>query len=79
MILFLDEPSFERAGLDGLKRVPHFIVDPHRNGQVYEGFWARDEDGLVVGKAPQHPATHNLYRSADMLAFLRSAPAPGGV
>jgi hypothetical protein len=79
-ILFLDEPSLERAGLpDGLRRQPHSIVDPHREGQVYEGFWGQTEDGVVVGKAPQHPATHNLYRAEDMLAFLRSAPRPDGV
>jgi hypothetical protein len=78
-ILFLDEPSWERAGLDGIRRELHSIVDPHRKGQVYEGFWGKGPDGVVVGKAPQHPATHNLYRADDMLAFLRSAPLPDGV
>jgi hypothetical protein len=56
--------------------VTHHIKDPHRPGQVYEGFWGELEDGVVVGKAPQHPTTHNLYRSDDMVAFLRSAPLP---
>jgi hypothetical protein len=79
MILFLDEPSLERAGLRPLRRDPHFITDPHRKGQVYEGFWAKDADGVVVGKAPQHPATHNLYRPRDMLGFLRGALPPDGV
>jgi hypothetical protein len=78
-ILFLDEPALERAGVDGVRREPHSIADPHRKGQVYEGFWGRSPDGVVVGKAPQHPATHNLYRAEDMLAFLRSAPLPDGV
>ena len=79
MIVFLDEPSLERSGVATLRREPHFITDPHRSGQVYEGFWAKDGDGVVVGKAPQHPATHNLYRASDMSGFLRSAPAPEGV
>ena len=44
--------------------------------QVYEGFWGTDENGLVIGKTPQHPTMHNLYREEDMLAYIRSAPAP---
>jgi len=75
MILFLDEPSWERSGLE-VRQVAHHIKDPHRPGQVYEGFWGRTPEGLVVGKAPQHPTTHNLYRDEDMVGFLRSAPAP---
>lgn len=74
-ILFLDEPSWERSGL-GVQATPHHIRDPHRSGQVYEGFWGHTPDGRVVGKAPQHPTMHNLYRNEDMLGFLRSAPAP---
>jgi len=76
MILFLDEPSWEHSGLQ-VRQVAHHIADPHRPGQVYEGFWGRTPDGRVVGKAPQHPTTHNLYRDEDMFGFLRSAPAPG--
>ena len=76
MILFLDEPSWEASGLE-VRRVHHHIADPHRPGQFYEGFWGTTADGRVVGKSPQHPTTHNLYRAEDMLAFLRSAPAPG--
>jgi hypothetical protein len=76
MILFLDEPSFERAAIDGIHREPHFIRDPHRAAQVYEGFWAYNGDGAVVGKSPQHPATHNLYLVDDMISYLRSAPQP---
>lgn len=74
-ILFLDEPSWERSRLP-VRSVAHHIADPHRRGQVYEGFWGHAPDGGVVGKAPQHPTTHNLYRAEDMLGFLRSAPAP---
>jgi hypothetical protein len=74
-VLFLDEPSWDRSGLD-VRPVAHHIVDPHRQGQVYEGFWGQTPDGRVVGKAPQHPTTHNLYRTEDMLGFLRSAPVP---
>ncbi len=75
VVLFLDEPSWERSGLH-VARVPHYIHDPHRPKQVYEGFWGTTRDGQVVGKAPQHPTTHNLYRPEDMASFLRSAPTP---
>jgi hypothetical protein len=75
MMLFLDEPSWERSGLS-VKQVPHYINDPHREGQVYEGFWGTGDGGVTIGKMPQHPTMHNLYREEDMLAFLRSAPAP---
>jgi hypothetical protein len=75
MMLFLDEPSWERSGLT-IKQVPHYINDPHREGQVYEGFWGSSDGGVTIGKMPQHPTMHNLYREEDMLAFLRSAPSP---
>jgi hypothetical protein len=74
VILFLDEPSWMASGLQVRRQVNHHIRDPHRPAQVYEGFWAVLEDGVVVGKAPQHPTTHNLYRSDDMFSFLRAAP-----
>ena len=73
-ILFLDEPSWERAAMP-VKQVPHYIHDPHRQGQVYEGFWGAGDNAVVVGKTPQHPTMHNLYREDDMVAFLQSAPA----
>jgi hypothetical protein len=79
LILFLDEPSWERSGLTVVRKEPHFITDPHRKNQVYEGFWGAEEHGAVIGKAPQHPATHNLYRDGDMAEFLQSAPRPEGV
>jgi hypothetical protein len=74
LVLFLDEQSWARSGLSA-KQTPHYIHDPHREGQVYEGFWGKGDDGRIIGKAPQHPTTHNLYNEEDMLAFLRSAPA----
>ncbi len=75
-VLFLDEASWKRAGW-GLGRLPdrHHIADPYRPGQVYEGFWGHLSDGTVVGKAPQHPTTHHLYRAADMSDFLLAAPS----
>ena len=75
VLLFLDEPSWVASGLD-VHQEAHHIVDPHRPGQVYEGFWGRTDAGRVVGKAPQHPTTHNLYRAEDMRDFLRAAPVP---
>ncbi len=76
VVLFLDEPSWVASGLEVKKIVNHYIKDPHRAGQVYEGFWGELEDGVVVGKSPQHPTTHKLYRADDMAGFLRSAPLP---
>ena len=75
-ILFLDERSWEVSALR-VRQIPHHVPDPHRPGKVYEGFWGHTADGRVVGKSPQHPTMHALYREEDMLGFLRSVPAPG--
>ncbi|MBA3653652.1 MAG: hypothetical protein H0W70_05595 [Actinobacteria bacterium] len=72
VVLFLDEPGFQAAGWD-LDAEAHHIEDPYRRGKVYEGWWGRRADGLLVGKAPQHPAAHKFYRREDMHDFLRSA------
>src|SRR5262249_49799089 len=71
VVLFLDEPAWNSAGLD-VKRAVRHIPDPYRDGQVYEGWWGRTDDGLLVGKAPQHPAAHKLYARADMTRFLNA-------
>lgn len=76
VILFLDEPSWLASGLAPTKVVTHYIKDPHRAGQVYEGFWGELAEGVVVGKAPQHPTTHNLYRADEMATYLKAAPLP---
>jgi hypothetical protein len=73
VILFLDEPSWHASGLV-VDEIAHYIRDPHRPKQVYEGFWGVTETGMVVGKSPQHPTTHNLYRAEDLNGYLRSAP-----
>ncbi len=78
VVLFLDEPSWERSGVVVVRKEPHFIADPHRRGQVYEGFWGTDEEGTVIGKSPQHPSMHRLYRASDMNEFLTSVPRPEG-
>ncbi len=77
-IVFLDGPAWEQSGMT-LAGLParHHIADPHRRGQVYEGFWGHLVDGTVVGKAPQHPTTHRLYRAEDMTSYLLSAPPVG--
>jgi hypothetical protein len=80
VVLFLDEPAWQATGWD-VDAQTHHIADPYRSGKVYEGWWGQREDGLVVGKAPQHPAAHKLYRNADMVEFLRSGTsvmAPSG-
>ncbi|MEY2478930.1 MAG: hypothetical protein QOG87_4245 [Actinomycetota bacterium] len=73
VVLFLDGPAWDAAGMI-VREEPHYVPDPHRPQQVYEGFWGVTDDGTVVGKAPQHPATHKLYRAEDMDRFLRAAP-----
>lgn len=73
VVLFLDEDAWGASGLVAPSVVRHSIPDPHRPGQAYEGFWAT-VDGRVVGKSPQHPAAHRLYRAADLDAFLAAAP-----
>ncbi len=75
VVLFLDEPALQSARLDLAAVSHHHLPDPHRDGQVYQGFWARDAEGTIVGKAPQHPSAHRLYRASDMDGFLRACPA----
>lgn len=75
LIVFLDEPAWRSAGLDvAVDRLA--VPDPHRPGQVYEGWWGTLDDGTVVGKAPQHPTMHQLYDADDLSRWLRSAPVP---
>jgi len=76
VVLFLDEAAWAASGLEVTAVEHHHIRDPHRRGQVYEGFWARDDLGRTVGKAPQHPAAHNLYAAAELDDFLRARPDP---
>lgn len=73
VILFLDEPSWQASQLS-VSGTVHQIPDPHRAGQRYEGFWGTLADGTIVGKAPQHPATHRLYRTEDLDGFLHAVP-----
>jgi hypothetical protein len=73
VVLFLDEAAWNASGWD-VKAEPHHVPDPHRDGKVYQGFWGRRDDGLVVGKAPQHPSARRFYAWSDMSGFLRSAP-----
>jgi hypothetical protein len=78
LVLFLDNPAWEAGGdqLPITNRRGHHIPDPHREGQVYEGFWARGPDGITVGRSPQHPAAFKLYRADDVDGYLRLAPSP---
>ncbi len=73
LLVFLDEPAWRAADLD-VKITPLSVPDPHRPGQEYEGWWATASDGVVVGKAPQHPTMHRLYDAADLATWLRAAP-----
>jgi hypothetical protein len=75
LTVFLDEPAWEAAALD-VPVTPLSVPDPHRPGQVYEGWWGTCEDGRVVGKSPQHPTMHRLYRAEDLTDWLRQAPRP---
>ena len=75
MIVFLDEPAWQSASID-VAVTPFSVPDPHREGQAYEGWWGTTTAGLVVGKSPQHPTMHRLYRAEDLTAWLRAAPRP---
>lgn len=77
MTVFLDEPAWLAADLQ-VATSPLAVPDPHRPGQVYEGWWGTTEDGAVVGKSPQHPTMHRLYAAADLTNWLHKAPAPRG-
>lgn len=76
VILFLDEHAVP-ADVEPGER--HAIPDPYRPDTTYDGWWrvepAGDGSGggagRVIGKAPQHPATHRLYDRAQMDRFLR--------
>jgi hypothetical protein len=75
--LFLDEAAWTAASIRA-PSVPFSIPDPHRRGVVYEGWWARTDDGTVLGKSPQHPAAHQLYEKREMDRFLGAAPVLRG-
>ena len=72
--LFLDEASWAESGITAVDRIAVPVPDPHRPGKSYEGFWSRQGHDRIVGKAPQHPASHKLYRADDLDRFLRSLP-----
>ena len=72
IILFLDEASRETAGVTAGATIS--IPDPHREGTTYDGWWLRSADGIIWGKAPQHPASHRFYRAQDMDAYLHATP-----
>jgi hypothetical protein len=73
VVLYLDEAARVTGGVEPAGEVIS-IPDPHRPGTVYEGWWRKQDDGHIVGKSPQHPASHLLYKQADMDAFLRAIP-----
>ena len=73
--LYLDETARVTSGVDASGE-SFSIPDPHRPGTVYEGWWSVGPGGRVVGKSPQHPASHLLYDEADMNTFLRAMPRP---
>lgn len=75
MTVFLDEPAWTVADLH-VATSPLAVPDPHRPGQVYEGWWGTTDDGAVVGKSPQHPTMHRLYSGDDLTNWLHKAPAP---
>lgn len=75
VVLFLDEAAVQSSRLEARAVVHRSVPDPHRDGQAYEGWWGRLDDGTIVGKAPQHPSAHRLYRATDMDGFLRACPA----
>jgi hypothetical protein len=76
LLIFLDEPAARTAGLRVTGQSAMAVPDPHREGKLYEGWWGVAGDGMVVGKSPQHPTMHNLYRREDLTEWLSRAPRP---
>lgn len=74
VVLFLDEPAVEATRVAPVDVEKHHVPDPHREGQVYQGWWGRLADGTIVGKAPQHPSAHRFYRGGEMDGFLAACP-----
>ena len=62
-VLFLDEVSWARAALTVIRREPHSIEDPHRQGQVYEGFWGKLASSGQNGHAPDAKESHWGHKS----------------
>jgi hypothetical protein len=75
MTVFLDEPAWSSSGIE-VAATRLAVPDPHRPEQFYEGWWGTTADGAVVGKSPQHPTMHQLYRADDLSRWLHSAPRP---
>lgn len=75
MVVLLDEAAAQAAAFD-VAAEPVAIPDPHRPDQTYLGWWGTTADGQVIGKAPQHPTMHRLYRAQDLDRWLASAPWP---
>ncbi len=75
MTVFLDETAWD-AGAPDVETTRLSIPDPHRPSQAYEGWWGTAADGTVVGKSPQHPTMHQLYRAGDLRDWLHEAPFP---
>lgn len=75
MLLFLDDPAWRASGIV-VPATPTAIPDPHRPGQTYVGWWGTTAQGMVVGKAPQHPTMHRLYDAVELSGWLRAAPQP---
>ena len=78
MVVFLDEAAAQTASVE-VAAESVSIPDPHRPEQSYGGWWGTTEDGRVVGKAPQHPTMHRLYRAEDLDRWLARAPWPRAV
>ncbi len=76
MLLFLDDPAWQGSGIE-VPTTPTAVPDPHRPGQSYVGWWGTTPEGMVVGKAPQHPTMHRLYDAEEFNSWLRAAPEPG--
>ena len=69
-----------RAGLavGGARGGHHAVLRarPPPAGRCTRAGGARPPTGAVVGKSPQHPTMHRLYRAEDLTAWLRAAPRP---
>ena len=76
-VTFIVQPVAGNAGTAiGAGFAAGYFLTPRDRDEAEEMWEKIKEKFASIGKAPQHPTMHNLYREDDMLAFLRSAPAP---
>ncbi len=74
VILYLDQESERSSPRKATNPTPISIHNPYHLDQSYRGWWSSEPDGVILGKAPQHPAAHRLYSKDSLTTFLAALP-----